>query len=71
MQSSPDLLRVVGAGAAGQEASTGDGGTGLEGVDKAGRGGTMPPPLPDRPGGGAFARADLHAIRESNASSLR
>ncbi|CAM9508700.1 unnamed protein product [Ectocarpus sp. 8 AP-2014] len=31
----------------------------------------MPPPLPDRPSNAAFEKADLHAIRESNASSLR
>ncbi|CAM9238732.1 unnamed protein product, partial [Ectocarpus sp. 12 AP-2014] len=34
-------------------------------------GAAMPPPLPERPSNAAFEKADLHAIRESNASSLR
>lgn len=56
LQSSPDLIRGIGAGGAG-----GGGGAG----------GAMPPPLPDRPSNAAFESADLQAIRESNASSLR
>eukprot|EP00752_Nemacystus_decipiens_P002985 g2769.t1 len=56
LQSSPDLIRGIGAGG---------GGTG------AGAGAAMPPPLPDRPSNAAFENADLQAIRESNASSLR
>lgn len=55
LQSSPDFIRGVGAG----------------GIGAAGNGGAMPPPLPDRPSNAAFEKADLHAIRESNASSLR
>ncbi|CAM9539709.1 unnamed protein product [Scytosiphon promiscuus] len=55
LQSSPDLIKGLGAGGAGA----------------AGAGGAMPPPLPDRPSNAAFEKADLHAIRESNASSLR
>ncbi|CAN0179883.1 unnamed protein product [Ectocarpus fasciculatus] len=41
------------------------------GVGGGGPGGAMPPPLPDRPSSAVFEKADLHAIRESNASSLR
>eukprot|EP00903_Cladosiphon_okamuranus_P007617 g7386.t1 len=54
LQSSPDLIRGLGAGGGGR-----------------GAGGAMPPPLPDRPSNAAFENADLQAIRESNASSLR
>lgn len=59
LQSSPDLIRGMGAGGSGVR------------VAAAGGGGAMPPPLPDRPSNAAFEKADLHAIRESNASSLR
>lgn len=59
LQSSPDLIRGVGTGAGGAGALGPAGGV------------AMPPPLPDRPSNAAFENADLQAIRESNASSLR
>lgn len=81
MQSSPDLIRATTTGSASTQgragagvadgSSDGEGGGGsASGRSGGGGGGGMPPPLPDRPSL-IFERADLHAIRESNASSLR
>ncbi|CAM9879077.1 unnamed protein product [Pylaiella littoralis] len=64
LQSSPDLIRGVNGGG-------GVGVGGRVGGAPGERGRAMPPPLPERPSSAAFDRADLQAIRESNASSLR
>lgn len=77
MQSSPDLIRAATTGSAaaqthaiGRDALSGRGGGGSGGGGQSSGGGGVPPPLPDRPSL-AFERADLDAIRESTASSLR